>query len=141
MSTIRELTSEADLRAAHPLMAELRTHLDLAAYEALLQAMRPQGYRLFALEDDGTQQALAGVAVCTNFYDLRHLYVYDLVTYPNARSRGYGAALMAHLREVARTEGCQYVVLSSGLWRTDAHRFYEQRIGMERRSYTFRLAV
>ena len=48
---IRELTKKDEWIEAFPLMKELRTHLDQDTYLSLLEEMRPQGYRLFALEE------------------------------------------------------------------------------------------
>jgi GNAT superfamily N-acetyltransferase len=45
-----------------------------------------------------------------------------------SRNRGLGAALMAHVQERARAEGCTLVQLTTDKRRTDAHRFY-QRLG------------
>jgi GNAT superfamily N-acetyltransferase len=61
----------------------------------------------------------------------------DLVTLPEARSRGCGAKLLGWLHELARAEGCAQLHLDSGMARRDAHRFYE-REGLERSGYHFR---
>ncbi|HEY8383624.1 MAG TPA: GNAT family N-acetyltransferase [Microvirga sp.] len=47
------------------------------------------------------------------------------------RSKGIGAAMMAHAEEEARARGARLLELSSNKTRTDAHRFYE-RVGYER---------
>ena len=132
-----ELTSDADFRRAWPAMSELRTDLDEKAYMDLLASMRPDGYRLFAIEVDGDITALAGVSIGTNFYYRRYLWVYDLITTEVARSSGHGATLMSELEGFARDEGCDTIALASGLHRQDAHRFYEDRLGYKRASYTF----
>jgi GNAT superfamily N-acetyltransferase len=132
-----ELTCDADFRRAWPLMAQLRTDLDETAYMDLLTSMRPDGYRLFALEVGDDIKALAGVSIGTNFYYRRYLWVYDLITTEADRSSGHGAALMGELERFAREEGCDTIALASGLHRKDAHRFYEDRLGYERASYTF----
>jgi GNAT superfamily N-acetyltransferase len=132
-----ELTSDADFRRAWPVMSQLRTDLDEAAYMELLSEMRPDGYRLFALEVDGDIKALAGVSIGTNFYYRRYLWVYDLITTEAARSSGHGTALMGELERLAREERCDTIALASGLHRSDAHRFYEDRLGYKRASYTF----
>ena len=136
--TVVELTSDADLRRALPVLAELRSHLDERTYMEHLSKMRPDGYRMFALEDGDEIKALAGVRIATNFYFGRYLWVYDLVTTETERSSGLGATLMRDLEQLARAEGCDTIALSSGMQRTDAHRFYEERMGYERASYTFR---
>lgn len=135
---IRELTKKEEWIEAFSLMKELRTHLDLDAYLSLLEEMRPQGYRLFALEKDGRMVALAGVAVMVNLYNGRYLFIFDLVTKEEERSRGYGAKLLRHLEAFARARGCRLVELTSGLKRTDAHRFYEEKMGYTRNSWVFR---
>ncbi len=60
----------------------------------------------------------------------------DLVTLPDARSRGHGARLLGALHQHARDLGCQELHLDSGLQRLDAHRFY-QREGMTISCYHF----
>lgn len=81
--------------------------------------------------------ALAGVAVGTNFYNGRHLFIYDLVTRAEERSKSYGAELVRYLETFARAQGCRLVELTSGVQREDAHRFYE-KMGYARNSWVFR---
>lgn len=136
---IRELTSEEEFRRAYPVMNELRTHfMRVEDYEAQLGEMRKDGYRLFAVEEEGRYVALAGIAIRTNFYYDRFLYVYDLITSAAERSKGHGERLIEHLQELARAEGCQTIALSSGVQRAEAHRFYEEKVGFERVSYVFK---
>ena len=138
---IVELTTEEETRAAFPLMSELRTHLTQDRYVELLSEMRRDAYRLFALRDDGVDVALAGVRIATNLYYGRYLWVYDLVTAEGRRSRGYGRALLRHLEDLARQEGCGILALSSGIQRADAHRFYESHMGYERASHVFKKSL
>ncbi|GAA5344539.1 GNAT family N-acetyltransferase [Planifilum fimeticola] len=135
---IRELTKKDEWIEAFPLMKELRTHLDQDTYLSLLEEMRPQGYRLFALEENGRMVALAGVAVMVNLYNGRYLFIYDLVTKEGERSKGYGEKLLRHLEAFARDQGCRLVELTSGLKRKNAHRFYEEKMGYTRNSWVFR---
>jgi GNAT superfamily N-acetyltransferase len=117
-------------------MRELRPHLDEDSYLRLLAEMSAQGYRLFALRVDGRIVALAGIAVLTNLYYGRHVWVYDLVTAADVRSSGHGARLLEFVEEFARSERCLAVSLSSGFAREDAHRFYE-REGYSKTSFVF----
>lgn len=141
MGEIVELTTDAEFRQAWPVMRELRTHLDEGTFIEVVQRMRLDGYRLFALRDVGEIVALAGIAVTTNLYDLRHVWVYDLVTRADRRSEGHGKALLEWVEEFARSEGCARVSLSSGVRRIDAHRFYERKMGYERVSHVFHKAL
>ncbi len=133
-----ELQGEAELRRAWPVMRELRGHLPEERWLELTAEMERDGYRLLALEDEaGTIQALAGIRLSTNLYYGRHLWVDELVTAPDTRSRGHGRTLLAHVEDLAVSEGCEVVGLSSGIKRVDAHRFYEERMGYDRASYVF----
>lgn len=140
MSTtdVRELTTEAEFRAAFPVLSQLRDHLSEAEYLDYLAEMRAEGYRLFALFDDDEIVSVAGVVVTTNFYNGRHLFVYDLVTRADRRSEGFGTRLMTFVEEWARDHDCESLTLESGLWREDAHRFYEDDLDMDRYCYTFK---
>jgi len=135
---IVELTAESDLRAAFPVMRQLRSHLDEDRYLALLRTMMPRGYRLLAVRDGGRIVAVAGIEVRTALHFGRHVWVNDFVTAAEARSHGYGRVLLAHVEELGRREGCSVIALNSGLQRLDAHRFYEQHMGYTRVSYSFR---
>lgn len=134
---IRELTTEEEIRTAWPVMRELRGHLDEETFMQRVAEMRPSGYRLLAAEEDGNIVALAGIGKEKNLYYGHYMWVYDLVTSESVRSKGYGLALLQRVEEVAREEGCETLALSSALFRTDAHRFYLDKAGMEKRSYTF----
>ena len=122
-------------------MSELRDHLSEDQYFELLDEMIPRGYRMYALREDGRLVAVAGVALLTNLYYGRYMWVYDLITRSDSRSHGYGRALLQHLEDIARAANCDIVALSSGLQRTDAHRFYQQHMGYERASYVFKKSL
>jgi GNAT superfamily N-acetyltransferase len=136
---VRELTTDDEFVEAFPVMNELRTDLmNVEEYRKTLDAMRTGGYRLFAAVDGDRYVALAGVAIRTNFYYGRFLYVYDLITSESERSKGHGKLLLDHLEQLARADGCQTIALSSGVQRKDAHRFYEEKMGYDRPSYVFK---
>lgn len=134
---IRELTTEDEFRAAWVIMKELRGHLDEKTFMQRVADMRPSGYRLIAAEEAGTIVALAGIGKEMNLYYGKYMWVYDLITTEAGRSKGHGLALMRRIEELARDEGCDVVALSSALHRKDAHRFYIDKVGMEKVSYTF----
>lgn len=134
---IVELNTEEEYRRAFPLMRQLRPHLTEEQFLEITGQMVWDGYRLFAAQEGGEILALAGVAVCLNLYHGRHLWVYDLVTREDRRSTGIGKRLLEWLEELARSENCERIALCSGVQRTDAHRFYEEKMGYERASYLF----
>jgi len=139
---VEELLTKAEFREAFPVMQELRAHLDLHTFMDLVSEALAEGYQLFALRDEHDEiVALAGVVVSTNLAYGRHLYVRDLVTTSYARSQGYGERLLAYLEDHARSEECDSVWLDSGFQRTEAHRFYEQKVGYSKTGYTFRKVI
>lgn len=136
--TVVELSGRDQLRAAWPVMSQLRGHLSEERWLELTDELAADGYRLLALQDDdGAIQALAGIRVSTNLYYGKHLWVDELVTTSDARSKGHGRALLAHVEEIALSEGCEMVGLSSGLRRVDAHRFYEDHMDYDRAAFVF----
>ncbi|QLG28663.1 GNAT family N-acetyltransferase [Halorarum halophilum] len=134
---VREVETDAERAEVFPVLTELRSHLDREEFEALYEEMAAEGYRLFAGYDDDDPVAVAGVTVSTNFYLGKHAYVYDLVTTADRRSEGHGRRLLEFVHEWAADRGCQAVELESGLWREDAHRFYEE-LGYEKYCYSFK---
>lgn len=128
--------TEADTRACFPVMRELRPHLSEAAFLEQVQRQSERGYRLASATVDGAVVGVAGFRLSEALAWGRYLYVDDLVTSAEHRSRGIGKALLEWLRRYAREHDCIQLHLDSGTQRTDAHRFYK-REGMELSSYHF----
>ena len=108
----------------------------------LLRTLRPG---LTHLESDrflaeGPRQGLRGVVALTPEGELAGLALYrilstsrgriifldDLVTKPDVRSQGIGAALLEEVEVRGRQTGCERMELDSGTANEDAHRFYER---------------
>jgi GNAT superfamily N-acetyltransferase len=121
---IKEIVSQHERVDAFDCIRQLREHLTLDQYLSLVDEMVSRGYRMFALYREEKPISVAGVEVMTNLYNLRHLWIYELVTDAAERSKGYGTQLLQYLEDFARQESCSAVVVSSGLSRIDAHRFY-----------------
>ena len=141
MSVIRLATTDAELRAAFPVMRQLRPHLDEPTFVA--QARRQidaHGWRLALLEHEGHVVACAGFRVSEWMAWGKALYVDDLVTDVHARSAGHGKHLFEWLVATARAEGCAQLHLDSGVQRFGAHRFY-MRKRMEITSHHFALKL
>ena len=140
-STVIELDSLAKMLKAFELMHYLRDTLNITEFEKLLQTMIPQGYRMFAMRDDSQYVCVAGIAILTNLYYRKHLWVYDLVTDPARRSFGFGEQMMDFLEDFASDHNCTCVALSSGITRERAHNFYMTRLGFEKVSYVLKKMV
>jgi GNAT superfamily N-acetyltransferase len=135
---IKELTTRQQLIAAFPVLNQLRTDLTEESYLDLLQGMQKDGYKLIALYNNEKIVSLAGLSWRINFYNKRHIFIYDLVTDSEHRSFGYGEKLLSYIHSWAKEQGADYVALESGLQRIHAHRFYEEKLDYDKWCYSFR---
>ncbi len=121
---------------ALPVLQQLRTRLSRADLDAVLaspDAQRPSFFAAFVGEEC---VGVCGWRLVANTGVGRKVYIDDLVTDDSGRSRGVGAALLAHAEEIARRAGCSVLDLDSGVQRHGAHRFY-LRERMDISSYHF----
>lgn len=107
-----------------PVLRQLRPHLTAESFAALYEEGYGQGLRFTAAYDEGRCVGVAGWRIVATTVAMRKLYVDDLVTAEDQRSRGVGRALLEDLTARARSAGCQVLDLDSGTHRVDAHRFY-----------------
>lgn len=136
-----ELTKKDQWLEAFPVMKQLRTDLTEELYINLLSEMTKDGYRILALCVEGKMVSLAGLSLRINFYNKKHIFIYDLVTDENSRSCGYGEKMLKYVHEWAKEKGAEFVSLESGLQRTEAHRFYEEKMMYDKWCYSFRKAL
>jgi len=136
---IREISLK-ELDVVYEVLSQLRESLSYDEFEDLIYDMRHMEYKMIGLFEKERLITYAGVCVQTNLYHKRHLYIFDLVSDRAFRSQGYGRVMMEYLRDYAKMAACENLVLSSGLQREDAHRFYETE-GFEKKSYLFVKAI
>jgi len=136
---IREMTLK-ELYTVYELLKQLRQELSYDEFEDLIYDMRYMEYKMIGIFEKDQLICYAGVAVQTNLYHKRHLYIYDLVTDVTMRSKGYGKMMLEYLRDYAKMAACEHLVLSSGIQREDAHRFYETE-GFNKKSFLFVKAI
>jgi len=132
---IRELNLK-ELYTAYDVLKQLRPMLSYKEFEDLIYDMRHIEYKMFGIMEGEELITYAGVAVQTNLYHKRHLYVFDLVSDEKYRSGGYGAMMLEYLEDYAKTCMCENIVLSSSFERENAHKFYEKN-GFDKKSYIF----
>ena len=136
---IRELDLK-ELYTAYDVLVQLRDELSYKEFEDLIYDMRHMEYKMFGIMDGEELITYAGVAVQTNLYHKRHLYVFDLVSDEKYRSGGYGAMMLEYLEDFAKTCMCENIVLSSNFEREKAHIFYEKN-GFDKKSHIFLKSV
>lgn len=141
-TTIKQLQSQNEIIEAYPVMKQLRKHLDESTYlDLVLEAQEKDMYKMFALLEDNEIVAVTGFKPMITLYYGRFVWVCDLVTDANKRSKGYGEKLLTFVHEWAKENNYESVALSSGLQRTDAHRFYEDRMDYDKVSYVFKASL
>jgi len=122
---IKKMLSDEDIQLTYPVMNQLRTHV--AADEYLGRVKRQSqtgGYQLAAVLVDGVVRCVAGYRISESLSWGKFLYVDDLVSDQNGRSKNYGKEMMAWLMAEATSAGCKEFHLDSGVQRHAAHRFY-----------------
>ena len=132
---IRELDLK-ELYTAYDVVKQLRIELTYQEFEDLIYDTRYMEYKMFGIMESEKLITYAGVAVQTNLYHKRHLYVFDLVTDEKLRSNGYGNMMLDFLVDYAKTCMCENIVLSSGFEKEKAHMFYE-KYGFKKKSFVF----
>jgi len=118
--------TEEKLRDCFAVMVQLRPHLNLDSFLEKVAIQFQAGYRVVYLKDNDKVMALAGIRISRNLAWGKFLYVDDLVTDANSRSKGYGKQCLDWLIDYAKQNNCEQFHLDSGIQRKDAHRFYER---------------
>lgn len=115
--------------AAFPAMQALRTHLNSVNdfVELVNHTLRPRGYQLMGIFEEGRKQALAvcGFRFKHNLAWGRYLGIDDLSTLPEHRHQGFGKRLLEDV--IARAEEKNlpvHVDSAVGIERQNAHRLY-----------------
>jgi GNAT superfamily N-acetyltransferase len=134
-----DLPSELD--RVFPIIHQLRGHLDIDEFKRLVMlAHTADGYRIVALDRGTKAVAVMGYRILHDLAHGSHLYVDDLVTSKDERSKGYGAELLRFAEAETRRLGLTGLRLCTGVDNIEARRFYE-REGWDARSVAFKKKV
>ena len=128
--------TDDDLLAAASVLLQLRPQYSLETITAQIKKQQADGYQLAIVSDEDKVVCVAGFVFAEKLAWTKHMYVDDLVTDENSRSKGAGKAMITFLKTVAAGNGCKELHLDSGMQRKDAHRFYA-REGFDTTGYHF----
>ena len=120
----KQANSDEEIQKCFTIMRELRPHLNPESFLHLVRQMEQEGFQLAYLEDNNVVVAVAGYRIFTNLAMGKNLYIDDLVTAEQHRSKGYGERMLDWLRNTAKENACRYLHLDSGTQRHQAHKFY-----------------
>lgn len=124
MPHIQIAQSDAEISRCFAVMSQLRPNLVADEFVERVRRQQREGYQLAFLEDGGEVKAVAGFRLMEMLSRGRFMYVDDLVTNADDRSKGHGDALFDWLADYARAALCEAMNLDSGVQRFGAHRFY-----------------
>jgi GNAT superfamily N-acetyltransferase len=138
---VLKVTTDDEILATREVMRQLQPHVPFDEYLAIVKRMKlTDGYQLAALYDKDTVRAVAGYRVMETLHYGRMMYIDDLNTDEQYRSKGYGKALLDWLKAEARALGCGHLHLDSGVQREQTHRFYF-REGLTINCHHFHMAL
>ena len=126
MVTISIAVTDTEISACYPVMQQLRPLYSEVAFLTQVKKQMQNGYQLAYLKVGRQICALAGYRYSECLAWGRFMYVDDLITDIEQRSKGYGKLLLDWLKLQATTEQCAQMHLDSGIQRIDAHRFYKR---------------
>jgi GNAT superfamily N-acetyltransferase len=137
---IKQAKEKEDFLKCWEVVHELRPHLDQEQYLTLILYMIDEGYKMIYIEENGKGISFCGYRQTTMLHRGRSIYIDDLCTLPEARSKGCGKVLLDYVLEEAKTEALQSIHLDSGHQRYDAHRLY-LNFGFKITSHHFAMGV
>ena len=132
---IREMNLK-ELDSIYKVLVQLRPSLSFKEFDDLVYDMRHMDYKMIGILERGELVTFAGVAVQTNFYHKRHLFIFDLVTDEKYRGKGYEKEMLEYLESYAKTAMCENIVLSSDFDNEDSYEFYEKN-SFEKNGFLF----
>src|ERR1041384_7471490 len=124
MSRVQFANTDAQILFCFPVIHELRPLLIQNEFINKVRRMQKEGFMLAYIEEANKAVAAAGFRINEMFYRGKSVYVDDLVTLPEYRSKNYGGQLLDWIFQYAKEQNCKQVHLDSGVQRFDAHRFY-----------------
>ncbi|MDD4976786.1 MAG: GNAT family N-acetyltransferase [Bacteriovorax sp.] len=133
--------TKIDLERCFPILKELRPSLTLSEYIFIYdQAHRTDGYEIVAIEENGKILSVMGYRILYDFVRGKHIYIDDLVSTEEARSKGLGAELLFYAESVAKELNCNGLRLCTGLDNNRGMKFYERNGWIQRAiAYTKKL--
>ena len=122
---LRHVETDPEIVACFSVLRQLRPHLaGEAEFLARVRCQQSAGYRLLAAWHDGCVVGAAGYRMQENLIRGRFAYVDDLVVLDGKRGGGVGARLLDEITQLAKSAGCCWMSLDTGLDNARAQRFY-----------------
>lgn len=121
---IRLAKNDQEIQSCYLVMSQLRPHIAPADFLPRVKRQAASAGYQIAYLTDGEVKAVAGFRISECLAWGKFLYVDDLVSDAEERSKGYGGALFDWLVNHAKEKRCDQFHLDSAVHRFEAHRFY-----------------
>jgi GNAT superfamily N-acetyltransferase len=122
---INIVTTDREILDTYGVIRQLRPAIKKLDYLRLVRLQQEEvHFEIAAMRERGRISCVAGFRICRSLGWGKYLYVDDLVTDENRRSRGAGQAMFRWLVREARKRKCDELRLDSAVYRHEAHRFY-----------------
>ena len=118
------LQSENELIKIAPTLCQLRPQYSQEQLIVQILKQQQNGYQIAYVEEEDTVICVAGFVISEKLAWGKSLYIDDLVTNQECRSRGAGKRILDWLKDYAHSQQCNQIHLDSGVQRFAAHRFY-----------------
>lgn len=122
--TLSLVTTKTQVNECFSLMRQLRPHLGEAQFIEQVSVQKDDGFQILQAKCSNQVIGLAGFRIGHKLAWDKHLYIDDLVTDEDGRSKGIGFAMLNWLEDHAKTMDCAQIHLDSGVQRFQAHKFY-----------------
>jgi len=123
---IQTAKSREEIQLCKRALTEFRPNLNPDTFVEQVLRMKTEGFHLIYIADKNNSEAVA-IAGFRIFEMLRTgtiIYIDDLFTFQENRGKGYAAALLTYIADLAKTLNIKTVHLDSGFDLHPAHRLY-----------------
>ena len=121
---VKFANSEQEIISCYPVMKTLRENISESDFVNAVQRISKYGYRLAYLVSEDKVCSVAGFRISESLAWGKYIYVDDLVSLPEYRSKGCGSKLISFLNEYAKNEGCSQLHLDTAVTRHATQKFY-----------------
>ncbi|HAS6630794.1 GNAT family N-acetyltransferase [Vibrio parahaemolyticus] len=121
---VQFLEKNSDYESVLEVLLQLRPNYNLDTLSAQIEKQQSNGYQVVYVRSSEGVLAAAGFSVGEKLAWGKHIYIEDLVTNAQFRSRGVGKFIIDWFKIYALEIGCEQIHLDSGVQRFPAHKFY-----------------
>lgn len=121
---VQFLEKNSDYSSVLEVLLQLRPNYNLDSLSAQIDKQLLNGYQVVYVKSSEGVLAVAGFRISEKLAWGKHIYIEELVTNSDFRSRGVGKFIMNWFKAYALKNGCEQIHLDSGVQRFSAHKFY-----------------